>query len=779
MALHYAHGSSWKSSSATEDVFWVRAHNLEDFHDSYTAIAASFKTDDPQFGSWEKLCNFVKSHLEKSTKKWFMVVDGFDGPATQDMRRFLPSKNGKILYTTRNAHLVNKLVDRTQESPLIEMQCPDITRAMALFRTYVDKTLIEEDSTHAESLLQEFNWPEMIRRISRYMNDRKMTCRQMCKFLKNERYTATERLLPNLAEQLLIPTLGASLRYEDQWSHEISVLILLCLFDNTTGLNSKLIRVEYNELEPDILDTWLKKLVDCCFIRIQSTERSHPVYLVDMTVNLAVRTWMVNNDTPQIKLKRYSTVLSMLFSRYTSRKKAELNKRKSKPSRAHKSFASFKDALMPHFNRFVEFARQNPGRISFSLYDSAVQAVILFSDVLLHKDRFEDAITVLEFTKRHFELEECSKSEEDDNKRKGDGRGKRGDEKANEKLRRRRRGLCFQLADLLTKAYLSRPKDEKSLAYLEQARILVEELQKKVASRDDTVMWEGRSLRAWKLGHQMVRVLWKSGEFDKAWTAFEEVSRISVKLEENEAVLQQSGDDDYHSEDKQEMRKLAIRMKREESLLNFAHGDKLKSNGRNRMAMKRWKAAYDACLDSRKALRQWFPTDDTLMDENDDHEAKILVRLGSTENLNDAAAFLKRALEALSKEGEHANAQRTWDFECRLNEIRLKRRGKGDVEDAKKSLDKWRDVIKNSLGKKHNLTLYCVRLSIEACHAIVNGEEEARNLETAFGKHSCPEKHPRWIRMLERREREYLGYFLDVVAFVTVVWTLLWVSRFK
>ncbi|KAI4690387.1 hypothetical protein J4E81_007540 [Alternaria sp. BMP 2799] len=777
-ALHYAHGSSWKNSSAIEDIFWVRAHNLEDFHDSYTAIAASFKTEDPRLDSWEKLFSFVKSHLEKSTKKWFMVVDGFDGPATQDMRRFLPSKNGKILYTTRDAHLVDELVDKTQESPLIEMQPPDRTRAMALFRTYVDNALIEEDNTHAESLLQEFNWPEMIRRISRDMNDRKMKCRQMYKHLQNERYTTSERLLPNLAEQLLIPTLGASLRYEDQWSHEISVLVLLCLFDNTTGLDSKLIRVEYSDLEPQILDAWLKKLVDCCFVRIQSTDRPHPVYLVEMTVNLAVRTWMAKNDTPQIKLKRYSTVLSMLYSRYTSKKKAELNKRKSKPSRAHKSFASFKDALMPHFNKFVEFARQDPGQISFSLYDPAVQAVILFSDVLLHKDRFEDAITVLEFTRGHFKLEECSKSEEDDNNRKGNGRGRGGDEKANEKVRRRRRGLYFQLAESLTMAYLSRPKDGQSLRYLGKAKALVEDLQRKVASSDDTVIWEGRSLRAWKLGHQMVRVLWKSGEFDKAWTAFKEVSRISVKLEDNEAVLQQSGDDDYHSEDKQEMRKLAIRMKREESLLNFAHGDKLESNGRNRMAMKRWKAAYGACLDLRKALRQWFPTDDTLMDENDDDEAKILVKLGSTENLNDAAAFLERVLEALSKEGEHANAQRTWEFQCRLNEIRLKRRGKEDVKDAKKSLDEWREVIKDSLGKQHDLTLYCVRLSIEACHAMEDGKE-ARNLETEFGKHFCPEKHPRWIARLERREREYLGYFLGVVAFVTVVRTLLWVSRFR
>ncbi|KAI4609341.1 hypothetical protein J4E80_008590 [Alternaria sp. BMP 0032] len=777
-ALHYAHGSSWRGSSATEDVFWVRANSLEDFHDSYTAIAASFKTEDPQFSSREKLCNFVKSHLENSTKKWLMVVDGFDGPATQDMRRFLPSKNGKILYTTRNTHLVDKLVDKTQESPLIEMQPPDPERAMALFRTYVDKALIEEDSTYAESLLQEFNWPEMIRRISRDMNDRKMTCRQMCKRLEKERYTTTERLLPNLAEQLLIPTLGASLRYEDQWSDEISVLVLLCLFDNTRGLDSKLIRVEYSELKPGILDTWLKKLVDCCFVRIQSTGRPHPVYLVEMTVNLAVRTWMATNDTPQIKLKRYSTLLSMLFSSYTSSKKAELNKRKSKASRAHKSFASFKEALMPHFNRFVEFAKENPEPISFSLYDSAVQAVSQFSDVLIHEDRFEDAIKVLEFTKRHFKLEDCSKLEEEDNKRKGDGKGKGENEQADEKSRRRRRGLYFQLAESLTMAYLSRPKDGQSLRYLGKAKALVEDLERKVASSDDTVIWEGRSLRAWKLGHQMVRVLWKSGEFDKAWTAFKEVSRISVKLEDNEAVLQQSGDDDYHSDDKQEMRKLAIRMKREESLLNFAHGDKLESNGRNRMAMKRWKAAYGACLDLRKALRQWFPTDDTLMDENDDDEAKILVRLGSTENLNDAAAFLERVLEALSKEGEHANVQRTCDFECRLNEIRLKRRDEGDLDNAKKSLDKWREVIKDSLGKKHDLTLYCVRLSFEACHAMGNGEE-ARNLETEFGKQSCPEKHPRWIGRLERREREYLDYFLGVVAFVTVVSTLLWVSRFR
>jgi hypothetical protein len=335
------------------------------------------------------------------------------------------------------------------------------------------------------------------------------------------------------------------------------------------------------------------------------------MYLVNATVHLAVLTWLETNEPSRRKLERYNKVLSMLFRSYDARKKKESKKRKDKPSRREKSFASFKALLMPHFHHFVDYTKVAKEQIDFGLYDRAVQAVILFSDVLLHEGRYEDAIKVLEFTKMHFELQDLHRSNDD----KGQDENQKIDaerQKMAEKKRRRQRSTYFQLNNLLMKTYLFRPKDEMSLHYLEQAERLVRKMQEEVARGDDTVVWAGRPLRAWDLALDLVRVHWKSDEFAKARTGITEIRAVEVKFQGREAVLPQARGTWADPKDKLGLRMLAIRVKREESLLNFAHGNKLSYNNKHSKARSRWEAAHDACLEAQSAVQQWFPTNNAL-----------------------------------------------------------------------------------------------------------------------------------------------------------------------
>jgi disulfide oxidoreductase YuzD len=239
-----------QDSLPAKDLFWVCASNIDSFDRTYTAIAAKLTAADPEFHSREDLWMFVKSRLEeKCTKKWFMVVDGLDHEReTRIIEAFLPRRgSGKILITTRNTLLVKDLLDWQQRNACIEMEYPGTSTALDLLRAYVDKDLIEKDTKYAEQILHQLNCPEMIRRTSRYMNNGKLTCREMYKILKKRKYQEVERLLPDFAGFLLTPILEASLWKENEWSDELRLLVLLCLFDNEIGVDIKLIQVEYDE----------------------------------------------------------------------------------------------------------------------------------------------------------------------------------------------------------------------------------------------------------------------------------------------------------------------------------------------------------------------------------------------------------------------------------------------------------------------------------------------------------------------------------------------------
>jgi len=787
VALHHADRASkqyQQKSPPEKNVFWVSAHNIEDFHDSYAAIAAKFDADNAGLRPQEKLWESVKRRLErKSTKKWLMVVDGLDHDwETRVIGPFLPRTNGQILFTTRNYLLVKDLVVWEQRRAYIEMQSPDSSTAMKLFRTYVDNTLFENSSKNATRLLEEFNWPEMIRRISRYMNDRQLTCSDMYDILKKRKYEEMERLLPSFAEHLLIPTIGTSLREENERSDELRLLLLLCLFDNEVGLDLKLIQVEYDQKDYRRVEDWLEKLLACCFIRKQNKDPKHSVYLVDKTVHLAVRTWMEINETPTRKLERYNKILSMLYRSYDSRKRKEQKKRKRKASREQKPFASFKDILIPHFNSFVEYVKTVPEQIDFPLYDRAVQAVLMFSDVLLHEGHVETAVVVLEFTKRHFKLDGLQRSHEDEKEEDIRSTDKKQLE-IDEKKLRRRRSVYFQLGKLLAKAYRLRAKDEKSreLHYFKEAEKLIDCLQRKIASGDDTVVWAGREIRAWELELEMIRVFGESKQFDKAWTRFKSVSNIGVKVKNHEAVLPQPIGASHSSKDEQELRRLAIRAKREECLLNFAHGQKHDFNDKKRMARRSWKAAHDACICSKIAVQQWFSTDDTLNFEIEEDEAKILVRLGSKENLDTAEMIFERVLRSCSEGGEYACEHKAWDIQSRLAEIRLKRRNPGDLESARESLEELVKVTRASLGVQNVLTDRCAELLIEALRAkrktkkaveLEKDTKEAFELEKEFGKSPRFEKHSQWTRWLQEGTREFWYHILGFGVLVMIAWML-------
>ncbi|CAI9637379.1 unnamed protein product [Alternaria burnsii] len=779
VALHHADHVSkqyQQESRPEKDVFWVRAHNIEDFEESYAAIAAKFTTNDSEFQSTEELWRFVKVRLEgKSTKKWLMVVDGFDHDReTQVIGPFLPRKNGQILFTTRNSLLVKDLVNWEKRRAYIEMQSPDSSAALKLFQTYVDDTLIGDSDKQAMRLLEEFNWPKMIRSISRHMNEKRLTCVDMYELLKKRKYKETERLLPNFAEQLLIPTLGASLHREHEWSDEIRLLLLLCQFDNGKGLDLKLIQVEYDEGDYWRVGVWLEKLLACCFIRKQNNNSKHSVYLVDTTVHLAVRTWMEKNETPNRKLERYNKVLSMLYRSYDSRKRNEQKKRKRKALRAPKPFASFKAILRPHFNSFVDYVGAAPGQTTFSLYDRAVQAVYVFSDVLLHERRFEIAIDVLEFTKTHFEPDDLSRPRED--KREEENQERYEERlKVEDKTRRRRRSVYFQLSKLLAKAYLLRAKDERSLElqYFEKAEMLIKGLQSQVDKGDDTVVWAGRRLRAWDLELEMVRVFWESEQFDKAWTRFRNVSKIGVKVEDGQPVLPQPRGASCDWKDEQELRKLAIRVKREEYLLNLAHGKKHNFNGKKGKATSCWDAAYDACADLEIAVERWFPEDDTWNFEIEEDKANILVKLGSEKNLDDAEAILKKVLESCSLEGEHADEQRAWKAKYGLDHIRFQRKNPGDLGKASKSLEELVWDTGAALGINHAFTVRCVELLKEVYIATGN-EPYALELEKEYGRSPRFEKRSQWTRWLNRRKREYWCYLPGGATLSIIVLILIW-----
>jgi hypothetical protein len=774
-----------------KDVFWVDTRNIDIFDRSYTAIAAKLKVDDPGFQRREDLWKFVKSHLEeKSTNKWLMVVDGFDHDRdTRIIEAFLPRRgSGKILITTRNTLLVKDLLDWRQRKACIEMEYPDNSTALSLLRTYIDEDIIE-DTKYAKQILHQLNCPKMIRRLSRYMNDRNLTFREMYKVLKKRKYQEVERLLPDFAGYLLIPTLGASLLEENEWSDELRLLVLLCLFDNEIGVDTRLIHVEYDEEDHKHVDEWLQKLVACHFVRKQTPKSKGTIYLVNPTVHLAVLTWLETNEPPRRRLERYNKVLSMLFRSYDARKRAELKKRKDKPSRRGKSLDSFKVLLMPHFHQFVEYTKAAKEQIDFRLYDRAVQAVISFSDLLLHEDRYEDAIKVLEFTKMHFRLQDLHNSDKDkekDQNQKIDVERKM----IEEKKRRRDRSIYFQLNGLLTKTYLFRPKDELSLEYLEQAEKLVRKLQEEVASGDDTVVWAGRTLRAWNLAVDLVRVHWKSGEFVKAWTGFTDIRKVGVKFEGREAVLPQARGVSYDSKDKQELRKLAFRVKREESLLNLAHGDKLDYNNKQSKARGCWEAAHDACLEARSTVQQWFPTDKTLLSETDEDIVKIWLKLGGKDHLNKAENILKRVMHPADGEagmGVDGKAialdpsrqslgivSKRKELERRylLNAIRLKRGESADPDDRiVNSLTRLVVDTRENLGNSDELTDTCDRLLVDAYKA-TGREQKALEHEQTFGKAYQFEKRSQWIRRLKRWGRENWVKSLGLVIFAAMAWLL-------
>ncbi|OAL05015.1 hypothetical protein IQ06DRAFT_103584 [Phaeosphaeriaceae sp. SRC1lsM3a] len=706
-----------------------------------------------------------------------MVVDGLDRyQELKVIERFLPKRgSGQILITTRNRHLANNLIDWQRMRASIKMEYSGIPEAMELLKKYIGDDAVATDFESAKQLVLQIKCPELIHDVSRYMVVRSKTCKDMLKIFKERRYEAIERIRPDFAEYLISRALGVSLRDECEWSDELRLLILLCQFDHATGVHIRLIKVEFDSEDHPRVEEWLETLMACDFVW---KKEASDMYLVNTTVHLATMTWLETHETSTHKLGRFNKMLSTLYRSYDRRKKKlDLEKRNDKQSRQPKSLEYIKASLMPHFNRFVEYARDAKIGDPFVFYFRAVQAVTLFSDVLLHENHHKDAIKVLEFTQQYFKLGDLwhPSQERHDGE---DGKKKDG------QTRRRQRNAYFQLNLALVKGYLFRPKGDAWLERLEKAQELVRRLQEEAASDDDTILWGGKTLRTWNLDIELVRVLWKSNDFEAAKVGLRNIGKINFRFIDREAVLPSHHDVPYSFKDKGELQILAIRAKREHSLLELAHGDKHEYNGRQTKARSCWRAAYDACCEAQIAVEQWSLTRNNISSEIREDKAKILFRLGGKKNLDMAENILQRVMHPANVEtgmrvdGElvateprqrFGNMYRRKELERAylFYAIRLKRRESADLKNIGDCLEKLVKATGENLGEYHELSTACIRLLVDAYKA-TDQEQKALGLEKTLSMTCQLEERSQWTRPLKRWRRESWGHVLGFIIFAAM-----------
>ncbi|KAH8626784.1 SPS1,serine threonine protein kinase [Alternaria alternata] len=602
----------------------------------------------------------IRSWLSlETTGKWFMVVDGFDlFSDTAELKKALPTpRDGmdQLLITTRSRAIINEYSRGGAHVPCIKVSGLGPADSMRLFKQNIEgwKRLKSEetDTLKIGNLLEKLWSPMMIKYVANQIELSRATVKQFKELVDDNGLSeVTTDFAPDESylAHVLRP-LTSNLSQTSSWPRELGTLFLLAFFDSG-GVKWSILKENHgtNKKRKPLL-TALGTLQDCAFVG-KAERRIDPVYFIYGNIRQAILEWVEQNDGgAEGLLKRYNKALSITYKSYRSSLKAAV----ATPNASLKLY-QVEQPFMPHFECFVRFTEKQKQRQKPLLHYLAVRGIICFSKVLLDHDRYREVMTVIEYSRQHYQY--------------------RFDEVDSEKQVQ----TFFTLGRHLTTIYLARSKDTSSNGYRNLASRLISELLSTATEiKDRYPGWNWLDLMSLEIKLDDVRVHRQSAHFEHAR---EKLSKISDRLDkmgnDDDEVVERYYENRFSTnynnwipQTHLSKQKLLITVKFQSGLLQMAEGNAKYQQDRKE-ALILWHNAQKSLLLAEHEAERHYPPDELWHDDIRIAIAVVNTRIGQKRLIQEAISMLELIQDRMEK--RYGFVRRTMDVKRKLNEARLK-----------------------------------------------------------------------------------------------------------
>lgn len=411
MAETYASQFVKPDENDKKHTFWVSMKDINTIHDSYEKIAQEINDlDNVSPRRPAEIVKHIEEWLQDSEKgHWILVLDGLndDSLTSQnpenvsnllDLRKI--QHHGQILITTRREDISDKLFDQREHEKL-QLTPPNLDDRLRMYHYFVKDSSFPLVDKNTRDLLEYLVLPTLIEEAVKYMKEMKITPQALLQRIREGDQKVegfSKDILGFLLNHILTDELGSEL--ESVWPYEIQILFMLAMFGQE-GAKLKLLDIEMNEQNDGSLDQALATLRKSFLVHRSNVQSDYAlksdgpqeVLRIDKIVQVAV--WArIEREERRIVLGRFNKMLSMIYNHYDDKVHEDKLIR-----------FELRKELLTHFERFLKIveAEERTGNFedSFNFAQQAIRGIIEFSRALSDKDRYKEAIRVLNFAEQY------------------------------------------------------------------------------------------------------------------------------------------------------------------------------------------------------------------------------------------------------------------------------------------------------------------------------------------------------------------------------------------
>jgi hypothetical protein len=571
-----------------------------------------------------------------SNGSWTMVVDGLDSISIARLvKELLPKGMGKTLITTNSRDILEEFDICIYES-CIQVDAMELEARRQLFQSYNNDVLVI--TAEMDKMLKKFELPILIKMVARYLHRTRIPTATWYKALQSgDTIKDLEYALKDDPQHLRIflPLLADTkdqkdyIQYREFPSAPLRLLAELSCLENC---EIDLVLLEQGYKDRSRLWNMLGFLENCSFIGknrpIGKAGDSH-CYFIHESVQHLVHIWVHNSMGRRTLLQLYETALCMLFAQYIFDKKVP---------NASRSTYLLKLPFMPHFERFFQFVQgckeENPFP-GYECSDNMVQSVITFTHVYLDEGRYNDAATVLDFTRKLYS-----------------------------------KGVKFkpQLACLFAKAHILPPlARERKSEWNKAADFLQVVIQQLADRRED-------QKERWLCLLELIELYCRSMRPKEAAITLRTFQDVSLKIDRKTNIPRFTCKWKSYlgPEFERELARISIRRRLAEAKVHFTFAKSpALSFCKRREELRR---SHTALADANMAIEYWFPDDKGWIAEVDESIADVLSEFDDKKVAEDALNIYKRISAPLRTDGAALRAdkeKRKWRIDCKIARVQL------------------------------------------------------------------------------------------------------------
>jgi len=709
--------------------FWVEASHRSNFQKSLRRIATDINIDT---SDTVDIVASVKAWLaDGHNGPWIMVIDGLDSIAlAKDVKMALPEDCGQLLITTKVRDVLKYFVELNRDDRCLHVGDLGLQDCRKIFLSHAWDASVDENSPELNDLLKLLALPIFVKMVAKYVTQTRQPLKAMYKNLQPGKSEHVRTVIYRFFDQIFSPLLPASSKQPTGAFRVLGELSCLC----KEGFEFDLIAKGY----PDEGHLWemLGKLQNCSFIG----QDEGSGFFMHSFVQRAVREVIEKRMGLASILQLHGNALCMLFLLYTDQRQEREDTDAAEAKKIRRSSYLWKLRFMPHFERFLEFAKDHGNKhhefSKFAFEDRMVKSVTTFAQVFLDEGRYDDAVCVLDFTKKLYKGAENR----------------------------------YQLGHLLLQAHLLRPGSHESKRNITEIEDLLNELIK--VSEEDKKMEQ-----TWRLHLEFAELDCRLKRPEKAFERLKKCTRkMELFVKDGRPRLYSCPDIGLDSKTKKE---LVILLRIEEAKAHLSCAKMSNSEGQISAASMELQRAQDCFNDAKLGIAKWFPEADEWLMEVDENIAGVFSEIGTPEALEKAETLLKKRLNWLKSHCDAANrswSQKGWcDLRCKIARIHLKRAMEGGKEHLQKEaisiLEETLQYYEKWYGKKDGHTQKCASWLRDALKA--DGQADAvHDLERRVGLKAA-KKHDRSVQQNPSHSKckimvGFLGVF--VITFALVFW---------